>query len=122
VTPAHVLAAKSSSGGSPAGLFVLGGLLVFFYVAAIRPGRKRMQTMQAVQREVAPGREIVTTAGLYGRVTGVDETAGTVTLEIAPGVEAKFARGAVMKVVDELPESLPADDADRIRGNDGHQD
>lgn len=123
MTPAHVLAAKdSSSGGGPGGLILLGVILVAFYFVAIRPGRKRVQTMQAVQREVAPGREIVTTAGLYGRVTAVDEADGTVTLEIAPGVQARFARGAVMKVVDELPESLPADDADPIRGNDGHQD
>ena len=106
-----VLAAQSS--GSPAnGLVLLGFLLVAFYFLGIRPGRKRMQAMQAVQRDLAPGREVVTTAGLYGTVTGVDEADGTVTIAIAPGVEARFARGAIMRILEEpmtMPETIPAD-------------
>lgn len=108
----HVYAAQQGQGG-PGGLIVLGVILVAFYLLAIRPGRRRMQAMQTVQQQLSPGREVVTTAGLYGRVTAVDDTAGTVTLEIAPGVEARLARGAVMKVVDEpLPEALPASGED----------
>ena len=93
--------------GSPLGsLVILLPLILAFYFVAIRPGRRRMQAMQEVQRSLAPGREVVTTAGLYGTVTGLDEN--TVTLEISPGVAARFARGAVMKVVDEpLPEATP---------------
>jgi preprotein translocase subunit YajC len=111
VTAIHAQAAKQ--GGGVSGLVILLPLLVAFYFVAIRPGRRRMQAMQAVQQQLGPGREVVTTAGLYGRVTGVDEEAGTLTLEIAPGVEARFARGAVLKVVeDALPEALPADGDD----------
>jgi preprotein translocase subunit YajC len=104
----------ASKQGNPLGSFVvLIPLLVAFYFVAIRPGRRRMQAMQSVQQALEPGREVVTTAGLYGRLTDVDTDAGTVTIEIAPGVEARFARGAVMKVVEEaLPESLPADGDD----------
>lgn len=105
-----VLAAdKSANPGS--GLILLGFMLVAFYFLGIRPGRRRMQAMQAVQRELGPGREVVTTAGMYGTVTGVDATDGTVTISIAPGVEARFARGAIMKVVEQpMPETIPADD------------
>jgi preprotein translocase subunit YajC len=98
------LAAESE--GNPLGslLFML-AIVVGLYFVMIRPGRKRMAHMQAVQSNLAPGREVVTTAGMYGTVTELDEDNGTVTLEIAPGVAAKFARGAVMKVVDEpLPD------------------
>ena len=92
----------SENEGSPLGsLVILVPLILAFYFVAIRPGRRRMQAMQAVQSSLAPGRQVVTTAGLYATVTDVDDTEGTVTLEIAPGVSAKFARGAVMKVVDE---------------------
>jgi preprotein translocase subunit YajC len=111
VTAIYAEAAKQSNGLS--GLVILVPFALAFYFLAIRPGRKRMQAMQAVQHQLAPGREVVTTAGMYGRVTAVDDEGGTMTLEIAPGVEARFARGAVMKVVDEeLPEQLPAADAD----------
>lgn len=100
--------------GSPFGsLLIVFFLGLAFYFVAIRPGRKRMQAMQQVQATLAPGRDVVTTAGMYATVTDVDEAGGTVTLEIAPGVHAKFARGAVMKVVDEVaPEALPAETAD----------
>ncbi len=98
------------SQGSPASSLVLLVLLIAgFYLVAVRPGRKRMQAMQQVQTGLAAGRQVITTAGLYATVTAVDDTDQTVTLEIAPGVEAKFARGAVLKLVDEpAPEAAPA--------------
>ena len=102
--------AQAKETGSPFGsLVILLPLLLLFYFLGIRPGRKRMQQMQQVQGAVAPGREVVTTAGLYGTVTGVDEASGDVTLEIAPGVNARFDRRAVMRIVDPLPEAIPAD-------------
>ena len=112
MTATYALAAKQSSGGA-SGLVLLVPLALVFYFAAVRPGRKRMAAMQTAQSQLAPGREVVTTAGLYGRVAEVDDADGTVTLEIAPGVHARFARGAIMKVVDEeLPAQVPAGDAD----------
>lgn len=102
--------AQAKETGSPFGsLVILLPLLLLFYFLGIRPGRKRMQQMQQVQGALAPGREVVTTAGLYGTVTDVDETSGDITLEIAPGVHARFDRRAVMRIVDPLPEAIPAD-------------
>lgn len=106
--------AQGNQGGSPASsIMLLVLLIVGFYFVAVRPGRRRMQAMQAVQSGLEPGRQVITTAGLYGTVTAVDDTDQTLTLEIAPGVEAKFARGAVLKLVDEpagepAPEAAPA--------------
>lgn len=102
--------AQAAKEGSPlGGLIILLPLLLLFYFMGIRPGRKRMQQMQHVQANLAPGREVITTAGLYGTVVDTDDAAGTVTLEVAPGVRARFDRRAVMKIVDPLPEAIPAD-------------
>ena len=111
MTVTYAQAAKNSGGGASSLLF-LGVLLVAFYFLGVRPSRKRMQRMQTVQAAIEPGREVVTTAGLYGVVTGVDDDEQTITLEIATGVEAKFARAAVMKVVEEAPVAAPAADGD----------
>lgn len=101
-----IVLAQESSGNPLGSLVLLVPLILAFYFVAIRPGRKRMQQMQAVQSSLEPGREVVTTAGLYATVAEVGED-GTVVLEIAPGVRAKFARGAVLKVVEEtLPEPV----------------
>lgn len=103
--------AQEAQQGSPLGsLVILVPLLLAFYFLAIRPGRQRMRQVQAVQSGLAPGRTVVTTAGLYGTVTSIDDSEGTFTLEIAPGVEAKFARGAVMKLVDEPAPQAANDD------------
>lgn len=91
------------------GLIILLPLLLLFYFMGIRPGRKRMQQMQQTQSALEPGREVVTTAGLYGTVVAIDDAESSITLEIAPGVRAKFDRRAVMKIVDPLPEAIPAD-------------
>lgn len=100
------------SQGSPLGsLVLLVPLVLAFYFVGIRPNRRRMQEMRAVQSSLAPGAQVVTTAGLYATVRGIDDADGTLTLEIAPGVEARFARGAVLKVVEETsPETLAVGD------------
>jgi len=93
-----ILAASSKSGGSSAylliGLVVLFGLL---YFVTIRPQRRRQQQAQQTQREVHPGARVRTTAGMYATVVAVEDQ--DVILEIAPGVEARFLRRAIMDVV-----------------------
>ena len=106
--------AQAAKESNPAGtLIFLAVLVVAFYFLGVRPGRKRMQQMQQVQAGLGVGREVVTTAGLYGTVADIDEAGGFVTLEIAPGVRARFDRRAVMKIVDPLPEAIPADGDER---------
>jgi preprotein translocase subunit YajC len=94
-----ILAATTTkSGGSSAylliGLVVLFGLL---YFVMIRPQRRRQQQAQQIQRNVEPGARVRTTAGMYATVVAVEDQ--DVILEIAPGVDARFMRRAVMDVV-----------------------
>jgi preprotein translocase subunit YajC len=93
-----ILAASTKSSGSSAylliGLVVLFGLL---YFVTIRPQRRRQQQAQQTQRNVEPGARVRTTAGMYATVTAIEDQ--DVILEIAPGVEARFMRRAIMDVV-----------------------
>jgi preprotein translocase subunit YajC len=101
-----ILAATSSkSGGSSAYLLI--GLVVLFgvlYFVTIRPQRRRQQQAQQTQREITPGVRVRTTAGMYATVVAVEDQ--DVILEVAPGVEARFMRRAIMDVV---PEETGAD-------------
>ena len=96
-----ILAATSSkSGGSSAYLLI--GLVVLFgvlYFVTIRPQRRRQQQAQQTQREITPGVRVRTTAGMYATVVAVEDQ--DVILEVAPGVEARFMRRAIMDVVPE---------------------
>lgn len=74
-------------------------VFVGFYVLAIRPQQRRFRALQQVQASLTPGRRVMTTAGLYGTVTSVDDD--TVGLEVAPGVEVRHARAAVARTIDD---------------------
>jgi preprotein translocase subunit YajC len=62
-----------------------------------------------MQADIEVGDEIVTTAGIYGAVTDIDDDFGIVTVEVAPGTEIRMARAAVaQRLVDD--EELEGED------------
>jgi preprotein translocase subunit YajC len=95
-----------SSSGSFTPILIIAVLFGVFYFLIIRPQRNRQRQARQMQGAVAPGQRVRTTAGIYGTVTSVDDT--DVRLEIAPGVEIRVMRRAVMDI---LPEDNPADEA-----------
>ena len=77
-------------------------IAAIFYLLLIRPQRKRQLEVQATQRAVTVGDEVLLGAGIFGRVAG--ESDEFLELEISPGVHMKVARGAVVRVL--RPEGL----------------
>src|SRR6266581_9693815 len=75
-------------------IVVLFGVL---YMTMIRPQRNRQRQAQQMQSTVLPGSRIRTTAGIYGTVISVEDN--DVVVEIAPGVQIRMLRRAVMEVV-----------------------
>lgn len=108
-----LLAASSKSSGSPYGTLVLLAIVVLVVLMFTRSQRSRQRRMLEQRNAIAIGAEVVTTAGLIAHVVDMDDE--TVTLEIAPGVQSKFLRQAVVRVVeqpvpDEPPTETPGDD------------
>lgn len=85
------------------------------YFMMIRPQQKRRREAANMQSSLGHGDEVVTIGGLYGTVTGVDDE--TVLLEVAPGVETRYARPAIARVVTkaEQPAEAAVDDADAVK-------
>jgi preprotein translocase subunit YajC len=96
----------ASKTGSYTSILVIVVLFGLVYMLLIRPQRNRQRRAQQTQGEVTPGQRVITTAGIYGTVTSVEDQ--DVEIEIAPGVEIRILRRAIMNV---LPEDSPADDA-----------
>jgi preprotein translocase subunit YajC len=94
-----ILAATStkSSGFNPTTLILILVVIVGFYMLMIRPQRRRQQQAQQQQSSVQPGARVRTTAGMYATVVDVD--GDDVVLEVAPGVEVRYMRRAIMDVV-----------------------
>ncbi|MEV7804315.1 preprotein translocase subunit YajC [Microbispora sp. NPDC088329] len=85
-------------GNSSLGTFVpLILLVVVFYFLLIRPQRKRQQEMVRMQNSLAPGSRIMTTTGLFATVVRLEDE--DVILELAPGVETRWAKAAIGRVL-----------------------
>jgi preprotein translocase subunit YajC len=109
----HTLAAEAASKSSGSALtFPILIVLVFigFYFLMIRPQRRRQQQAAQRQNTVAPGARVRTTAGMYATVTAVD--GDDVVLEVAPGVEVRYLKRAIMEVIapGEADETEPVED------------
>ncbi|WP_200926677.1 preprotein translocase subunit YajC [Sphaerimonospora mesophila] len=78
-------------------------LVVVFYFLLIRPQRKRQQEMVRMQNSLAPGAQVMTTTGLFGTVVRLEEE--DVVLEVAPGVETRWVKAAIGRVVTPVEEA-----------------
>lgn len=82
-----------------AGLLPFIVLLIAFYFLLLRPNRARQQQMAKMQASLATGAQVMTTAGLQATVVAVEDD--VVVLEVAPGVQTRWARAAVARVITE---------------------
>ncbi|MBM3670312.1 MAG: preprotein translocase subunit YajC [Actinobacteria bacterium] len=91
-------------------------IIVAFYFLLIRPQRNKAKQQQALVAALAPGAEVMTTAGIFGQVAAV--TPDQISIEIAPGVFMRIVPAAVAKVIE--PASQAAQDSDvRTDGESG---
>jgi len=95
VAVAHA-AAASSGGGSTFIIFII-IIIGAMYFLVMRPGRKRQQKAQQQQNAVQPGARVRTTAGMYATVVATD--GDDVILEVAPDVEVRYMKRAIMEVI-----------------------
>jgi preprotein translocase subunit YajC len=73
------------------------------YLLLWRPQQRRIAAVRRLQNEIQEGDEVLTTSGIYGRITKLGES--DADLEIAPGTVIHVARGAIGQRIG--PESLP---------------
>ncbi|MCB1846277.1 MAG: preprotein translocase subunit YajC [Halieaceae bacterium] len=91
IASAHAqAAAPAAQGGEMFQIFFLVGLFVLFYFIAIRPQRKRQKEHQAMVAALSKGDEVVTSSGILGRVTALDDN--YMVLNVANNVDLKFQR------------------------------
>ena len=87
------------------GLILLLFLLLLFWLLLVRPQRSRARRQQELIGSLEAGDEIVSTGGIYGRITAVD--GDVLHVEIADGLEVRMARRAVAGYVEPLDDGEP---------------
>ena len=89
-----LLAQDDASGGAAIVQFaILLMIPVALYFLMIRPQRRRMRETAALQSSLGVGDEIVTSSGLYGFITGVEDDLFWV--EVDEDVQVRVAKSAV---------------------------
>ena len=88
--------AAGGAGVFMAQVFPLVLIFVIFYVLMIRPQQKRMKQHQDMLGGVKPRDTAVTTGGLIGKVTKVDEQ--EIEVEVAAGVKVRVVKSMLSDI------------------------
>jgi len=95
-TPILLVAMAQPGGGQPSlwlQLFPFALMLLIFYVLVLLPMRRRQRKVQEFQAALKVGDKVITTSGILGQVTKVNEA--TVQLQIADKVRIEVSRAAI---------------------------
>jgi preprotein translocase subunit YajC len=86
-------------GGSSQILSFLPIILIFviFYFLLIRPQQKQRKEHQSLLSNLKEGDNVLTSGGIYGRITGIKDD--RITVEISDKVRVKVNRGHIAGVV-----------------------
>ena len=104
-------AAATKSSGSSTFIILIIVFIGLIYFMAIRPGRNRQKKVAQQQNTVRPGARVRTTAGMYATVVAVD--GDDVVLEVAPDIEVRYMKRAIMEVL--TPGDEPRDEPEAPR-------
>lgn len=95
--------AQAAAPGSPASTLMsfVPILLIFviMYFLMIRPQQKKLKDHKAMVTGLRRGDQVVTSGGLIGKVTRVDDQKSEIEVEIAPNVRVRVVRSTISQVV-----------------------
>ncbi len=84
----------AAPGGGMMPIFLMVGMFVVMYFFMIRPQAKRAKEQKKFSEDLTSGEQIVTTAGIHGRITKSNDD-GTLQLEISRNTFMTIDRSAV---------------------------
>jgi preprotein translocase subunit YajC len=85
----------------PEQLLFLGLMVGVFYFLLIRPQQRRQRQHRELISSLAPGDEVITVGGIYGRVKRLDER--DLWLEVADGTVIRVSRQGVGRRISPEP-------------------
>ncbi|SHK47639.1 protein translocase subunit yajC [Fibrobacter sp. UWOV1] len=74
-------------------------LFVVMWLFFIRPKNKEMKKMEEMRKALKKGDKVITTAGIIGTVTNIDETGTTVSVRTGSTTIIDFEKSAILRVL-----------------------
>jgi preprotein translocase subunit YajC len=97
VAHAQAAAPAPSAGSTLMSLLPIIVMFVILYFVMLRPQMKKQKELRAMLAALAKGDEVVTTGGVVGKISKINDN--YVTLEIATNTEVLLQRNAVTMVL-----------------------
>ena len=95
-------------GGGIMGFLPIILLFVVMWLFFIRPKNKEMKQMEEMRKALKKGDKVMTTAGIIGTVTNIEESTGYVTVRTSSTTLIEFEKGAILRVLN--AEAKPAEE------------
>ena len=80
--------------GTIASFLPFGAMLLVLYFFMIRPQMQRQKKEKAFQAEIKKGTKVVTSSGIHGKISEINSSDNTVTIETGAG-KIRFERSAI---------------------------
>ncbi len=93
--PFVAMAAPPDGGSAWMQLVPFALVLAIFYFIILLPMRRKQQKVRAFLEGLKVGDRVVTTSGIYGQITRMNDQTQTVQLQIADKVRIEVARAAI---------------------------
>jgi len=74
-------------------------IFAVFYFFLIRPQEKRRKLQESLVSGVKKGEEVLTSSGIFGTVTKIDDSENIVHISIAKDVEIKILKNTIADIV-----------------------
>ena len=97
ISPAWAQASGGAQGGGIESILLILAMFAVLYFLMIRPQMKRAKEHKALVDGLQKGDEVVTAAGILGRITKVEDQ--HITVSVAANVEIQMQRQAVQLVL-----------------------
>ncbi|MCQ2090620.1 MAG: preprotein translocase subunit YajC [Fibrobacter sp.] len=99
--------ADQPQGSALGGILPLVLMFVVMWFFFIRPKNKEMKQQEAMRKALKKGDKVMTTAGIIGVVTNIDETSTQVTVRTGSTTLIDFEKAAILRVLN--AEAKPAE-------------
>lgn len=76
-------------------LLMIGAMIAIMYFFIMRPQQQRQKKIQEFRNQLKVGQEVVTSGGIYGKITYIDANNSIVNLEIASGVRIRVDKSCL---------------------------
>lgn len=86
---------QAQQGANWSFFIMLAAMFAIMYFFIMRPQQQRQKKIQEFRNQLTVGQEVVTSGGIYGKITHIDDAKGQVNLEIATGVRIRVDKSCI---------------------------